>query len=79
MKYIIENCLTFRSVDRVTVLDLLNNVGTPGGHELEQVYDRPVNILTNIYLNGGGHELEQVRSAGQYINRYLPERWRSRA
>lgn len=26
-----------RSVDRVTVLDLLNNVGTPGGHDLEHV------------------------------------------
>ena len=26
-----------RSVDRVTVLDLLNNVGTPGGHDLEQL------------------------------------------
>jgi len=43
-----------RSVDRVTVLDLLNNVGTPGGHELEQVklrmFERPDISVEEGYL-----------------------------
>ena len=44
----------FRSIDRVTILDLLNNVGTPGGHDLEilkvRMFERSEISLEESYL-----------------------------
>jgi len=43
-----------RSIDRVTILDLLNNVGTPGGHDLEilkvRMFERSEISLEESYL-----------------------------
>jgi len=43
-----------RSIDRVTILDLLNNLGTPGGHDLEvlkiRMFERSEISLEESYL-----------------------------
>ena len=41
-----------RSIDRVMVLDLLNNIGTPGGHDLEVTRAAGTESLDDYFQKG---------------------------